>query len=143
MSDTNNTTQTIVEQLKGFARAASAIGVVRFSATYDGGGDSGDVEIQVVQSEVALQNPSTPRDRWRRWDQWVADATKPSDTNPNPIITQPMCQAFEEAIYDLLPSGWEIDDGSFGEIVVDIAADRIRVEHNERCTTIDTSTYEF
>lgn len=46
-------------------------------------------------------------------------------------------------MFNLLPDGWEIDEGSYGEITVDTMTTDITVEHNERYTDIRSSTERY
>lgn len=40
----------------------------------------------------------------------------------------------EEYVYERLPGGWEINDGSFGEVEIDVLAGTVRFDHNQRYT---------
>ncbi len=44
-----------------------------------------------------------------------------------------------DAGYELLPGGWEIDCGSFGELVIDVPNRKLTREHNQR---VEDSEYE-
>ncbi|MCG8584116.1 MAG: hypothetical protein MI757_05335 [Pirellulales bacterium] len=48
-------------------------------------------------------------------------------------------QTLRDAAYDLLPGGWEINEGSYGELVVDVANRQVSREHNWR---VESSEYE-
>lgn len=46
----------------------------------------------------------------------------------------------EDASYAFLPGGWEINDGSFGELAIDVAQRVITHEYNERYTDYTQET---
>lgn len=130
----------------------SAYNVSEVIANYDGSGDSGDTNMYAViplspesfdtmvhstsaPNEVVAQNHvnNQPWDRLR--EQIIA--TKP------PLMTPEMLDIFEDEIFALLPAGWEINDGSYGEIVIDIASEKITVESNERYTEVRSETHTY
>ena len=45
--------------------------------------------------------------------------------------------------FALLPAGWEIDDGSYGTIVITTATERVEIEHNKRYTEVRTETFNY
>jgi hypothetical protein len=90
------------------------LGITRVLITYDGYGDSGNIESVVAyagEEDVELASE--------------IDA------------------ALQEAAYDLLPGGWEINDGSFGELVLDVSERRLVREHNWRITESEYEEEEF
>jgi hypothetical protein len=40
----------------------------------------------------------------------------------------------EEYVYERLPRGWEIDDGSFGEVEIDVTGGTVTFDHKQRYT---------
>ena len=48
----------------------------------------------------------------------------------------------EEFVYDRLPDGWEINDGSYGTVVFDLTQGNISFEHNQRYTDVTTEEWE-
>src|SRR5689334_12320423 len=48
----------------------------------------------------------------------------------------------QEHFETLVPFGYENDCGGFGDVVLDVAARKIRVERNDRFEDYTTSTYE-
>ena len=49
----------------------------------------------------------------------------------------------ERMIYEFLPSGFEINDGSQGTLTVDVTAGTATIEHGENYTETRNSTQEF
>lgn len=46
-------------------------------------------------------------------------------------------------IDDILPGGWEINEGSSGRIVFDIAANTVTIDHDENVMSTENHTYEL
>jgi len=81
---------------------------------YDGYGDSGSVErVTATAGEVEIELP------------------------------EPLSEKLAEAADCLLPFGWEINDGSFGELVIDVAARKVTREHNWRVEETEYEEEEF
>lgn len=90
------------------AEALRKLGVETVTAPYDGCGDSGQIE-----------------------DPEFGAAAVPDDQQ----------RAVKDIFYDVLEQyfgGWEINEGSFGQFVWDIPADRITLQHNARVETVET-----
>jgi len=49
----------------------------------------------------------------------------------------------ENVLYEFLPAGFEINDGSQGTLTVDVAAGTVTIEHGENYTETRDSTQEF
>ena len=49
----------------------------------------------------------------------------------------------ENVLYEFLPAGFEINDGSQGTLTVDVAAGTVTIEHGENYTDTRDSTQEF
>lgn len=140
-----------VENIKQFCKLLSAYNVTRIEATYDGCGDSGDLDVINVithptpeQIDNSLQMTSnaaaiTTAEKRIGWRVWMSDVTN----KPDALITKDMCDEFLDELFALLPGGWEINDGSYGEIIVDVAEERINIEHNERYTEVRSETFEY
>lgn len=95
----------------------AAAGVTFVAVHFDGSGDSGlTEEIQCFDSDYYAYEEHTP----------VAhDAAY-----------------LQEHFESLVPFGYENDCGGFGDVVLDVAARKIRVERNDRFEDYTTSTYE-
>jgi hypothetical protein len=110
--------------------ALTAVGVARLIVTFDGYGDSGQIEsLEAVDAAgAALPVPDELPVPLRAavWDQ-----AEPKD---HPL---PLREAVEWFGYDLLGSlhgGWEINEGSYGEVVFDVGAATITLDMNTRFT---------
>ncbi len=107
------------------ALAAAAIASV--VVTFDGSGDSGQVEdVSAFGSDgVVAQLPETP----------IPFAHAAFDGSGVERHTLPARQVIENMAYDFLEQthgGWEIDDGAYGEFTFTIARRSIQLEFNER-----------
>lgn len=96
--------------------------VTRLVVTYDGYGDSGTAELS----------------------EWEAAAEFDPDTLKTPS-GMTLREAIEEATYQILPGGWEINEGSCGTLTVTYEEGRVKVsiEHGWRVTEIQYEEYEL
>lgn len=133
----------------------SAYNVRELVFEYDGSGDSGDFNSTTVsicpthnsveQTAAVMSNLPTDtvrnitRTRTMSWDDFVDERRKEKE----PMITPEMCNTLLDNAFDLLPGGWEINDGSYGTIVVDVPTGEITVDHNERYTDVRSETFKY
>jgi hypothetical protein len=117
--------------------ALAAAGIETVTVLFDGYGDSGQIER--IDIEAREGTTPLPLDRIE-----VACTTW-----ENPEIerqTQTVQEAVETLVYDLLRqthSGWEINDGAYGEFTFDVAERTIKLDYNERCTSCEHYSHEF
>jgi hypothetical protein len=142
-----------VNDIKTFCRKLSVHNISEVRAQYDGGGDSGDfndisAKRHPTQAEldaaaaIVRDNPGVqpPREVTVSLERWLEqNVFKKPDAN----ITQKEYEAFVDDLFSLLPGGWEINDGSYGDIVVDVATGKINIEHNERYTEVRTDNFTY
>jgi len=137
------------DKLKEICPLLSAIGVTRVVTTYDGSGDSGDLSdtrfcfhdrFSEHDNEAA---DSQTNGRYMYFDQFKSTHAMPTGSNPNPLITVKMLDAFYETLFELLPGGWEINEGSYGDIEIDVAKSKVKLVHNERIVETNTSQQEW
>lgn len=114
--------QDAVTQLKACAAPLAALGVRRVIWSYDGYGDSGQIENCEVQptSETGPTNIEQLQEILKTVD---AETQK-----------QLSVEALENLVYEILPDGFEINDGSHGEVTLDTDTAGIHIGHNERYT---------
>ena len=93
-------------------------GVANIEAAYSGYGDSGAID--------GLQFRDTAGQR-------VDRASLPQD----------MIEQLETCVYEFLPAGFEIDDGSQGTLTLDVATGRVSIQHQANVTETRDSTREF
>ena len=91
-----------------------ALQVARIEASSDGYGDSGNVEgVSLTPEGITL----------------------------DPELFRSLADFLWDVAYNLHP-GFENNDGAYGEIAWDVAADRISVSHNARFTDVTCSEHE-
>lgn len=117
--------------------ALASSGVTNVLVTFDGYGDSGQIEsvdayagdkpVELPDHEITLATLG-----WR--------ATEPTDS------TLILADAIEHLAYDCLATthlGWENNDGAYGTFEFDVAERTIELEHDERFTDVQTFVHEL
>jgi len=92
--------------------------VANIEAAYSGYGDSGAID--------GLQFRDSAGQR-------VDRASVPKD----------VMEHLENCIYEFLPSGFEVDDGSQGTLTLDVATGRVSIQHQANVTETRDSSREF
>ena len=112
--------------------ALAATGITSVLVTFDGSGDSGQIEgINATADGEPAALPTVD----------VAIATPAWDGSGLDHRTLPIADAIERLAYDFLEEahgGWENNEGAFGEFTFDVGERAIRLDYNER---IETSEY--
>ncbi len=117
--------------------ALAEAGVTSVDVTFDGYGDSGQIEsvaVKVNDKDVALPAISVE----------IAHAEWGS---PDIVrLTHSLNDAVEELAYDFLRqahAGWENNEGAFGNFHFDVAERTITLNYNERIETSEYSQHVF
>ena len=58
-------------------------------------------------------------------------------------VPQDVIEQLENCVYEFLPAGFEVDDGSQGTLTLDVATGRVSIQHQENYTETHDSTREF
>lgn len=113
--------------------------VKKFAVTFDGSGDSGqiedvDLEDNILQKEVeGVRIPNG-------WQYSTEGKTRIyDDAKTIHDIVDGIC-------YDVLEqvsSGWEINSGSYGTFTFDVKKRKVSLDFNERIEDVRTTEYEF
>lgn len=118
--------------------ALARIGVARVAVTFDGSGDSGQIEsveaFTADNATVELAGARIPISR-ALWDGSAAETQEMT-----------LAEAIEALAYDLLGEthgGWENNEGAYGEFSFDVAARTITLEYNERVMETEYHEHEF
>ena len=114
-----------------FAVLAPA-GITRVTVTFDGGGDSGQIE--AVDAFCGEETAALP-------DGEVTLSRRSYRSDDVELVALSVPEAIEDLCYALLGQehgGWENNEGGYGEFVFDVTADRIDLDMNIR---IETSEY--
>lgn len=142
--------KTPIEMLKEICPLFNALGVTRVVASYDGSGDSGDFQElcfwfcdPVAQHDSEAMESST-NGRRMYFDEFKRQYASPAmATVAAPIISPEKLEEFSDTLWNLLPGGWEINEGSFGEIEIDTLKGKIKQQHNERIMETNTTLNEW
>lgn len=115
----------------------SPAGITHVTVTFDGGGDSGQIEdISAVADNTKIELPSAEIELVSHiWGQEEPKRTLLS-----------VAEAIEQLAYDLLSlthCGWENNDGAYGEFVFDVPERTISLEHNERYVTAELYSHSW
>lgn len=114
----------------------AAAGVVSVVVTFDGYGDSGQIESidgRDAHGEVAVPEHQVT----------IASATWEAEIERNTMSCR---EAVEQLAYDLLNAtygGWENNDGAYGEFDFDVAARSISLDYNGRYTAVESYSHEW
>jgi hypothetical protein len=114
--------------------ALAAAGVTRVVVTFDGYGDSGQIENVEVQGAAALPDTSII---------FMVPLWQSEDAERREL---PLATAIEELTYDCLSDhhdGWENNEGAFGDLTFDVAAGTIALDFNYRVETFENHTHTY
>lgn len=117
--------------------ALTAAGVTLVVVSFDGYGDSGQIEnVEVKAGDTGVPMPEcTIAIAEAVWDQ-----PEPNHT------TISIADVIERFVYDLLTDthcGWENNDGAYGDFTFDVTERTITLDYNERYTASDYSRHVF
>jgi hypothetical protein len=114
--------------------ALSTAGIAAVNVTFDGEGDSGQIENITAADSTEIPPVSIKLQR-TAWN------------TPQPEIIQTLLrEAIEMLCYDFLEQhqgGWENNDGAFGEFVFNVAERTIELEFNARFSDFTLFNYSF
>ena len=117
--------------------AMTAAGVTHVTVTFNGEGDSGQIEsIGAWNGETAVDFPQIQ----------VAYAALTWDNPAVEMRQLSLEDVVEQLAYDFLADvhdGWENNGGAYGEFCFDASARSIHLEFNERFTSSELFTHEF
>lgn len=118
-----------------------------FIASYDGSGDSGSVEeadfngveipeagksvIDFLESHNFSMDPGGVRSYSYNANGYIPNK---KDDNKEYILSM---------IEEILPDGWEINEGSSGTVTLDIDSGKIHISHDENITETNHSDFEI
>ena len=117
--------------------ALARVGIREIIVEFDGEGDSG--QIDHVQASDANGTVALPDER-------IEVARAPWDGDELARSDETLGEAIETVCYALLSAncgGWEINEGSYGMFVYNIAERTIELTHNERYVSVETSEHTF
>lgn len=113
--------------------------VESFTVSFDGSGDSGQIEDISLDEKILKKKVDGVK---------VANGTMYSVNGPETMWdnAETIRDVVEGVCYQVLTdacSGWEINDGSYGEFNFDVKNRKVSLDFNERITDVRSSTYTF
>ena len=117
--------------------ALSTAGISEIIVEFDGEGDSGQIDHVHASDANGTVKLS---------DERIAVASAPWGGDELTRTDETLGEAIETVCYALLSAncgGWEINEGSYGMFVFDVAERTIELTHNERYVSIETSEHTF
>jgi hypothetical protein len=159
-------------KLRELLPAFAAAGLTHVVGEYDGSGDNGDfqdaygykgsdhkgsdpndddagekIDLDLLTSSDTPPPPD-PYEAWKAavaagqtregFERWAAyQYDKTSGT-----LTRAVTDAFETILGDV-HGGWEINEGSIGKVILDVATGKVRIAHNERVESTEYSETEL
>jgi hypothetical protein len=115
--------------------ALTAAGITQIIVSFDGYGDSGQIEdISAKSGDESLPVPEGEIE--------ILDAAWPQSELRQSSVS--LHTAVENLAYDVLAQthcGWENNDGAYGDIIFDAAARTITLDYNERYTESENFTH--
>jgi hypothetical protein len=120
-----------------FAALAGA-GIATVAVSFDGYGDSGQVE-SIGARDASNADVPLPD----RMISIVAIVWGQSAPESRPMT---LSEAIEHLVYDALSEthgGWELNEGAYGEFVFVVTAQEIRLDYHERMTATEFHSHTF
>lgn len=106
------------------------LGIARVEIAYDGEGDSGQIEDISAYDEKG-------KDRSKRLQQSVT-----TDDGKRPSLLSEIVDDFAWTVLQHFHDGYENNDGGFGTITLDVAEEKVIIEHSDRIMETVDSTDE-
>ena len=132
------------ESLKEVCAILFNAGITLVEVHYDGYGDSGSIEDVLLfkgdkklkDEEVAILGLPTSTVQEYNWK---------SKSDDDKYITKEctLVDKVQDCAYDFLPGGWEINEGSFGDLKINTETAKATLEHNYRIQETEYSEEEF
>lgn len=119
------------DRLKALCDPLARIGIQYIVWCYDGSCDSGDIEDQSIYD---TNNNKVSDEEFFNLVAQLPENEQPLFTGEHKMLND---------VYELLPSGYENNDGGYGEVHLDVENKKVRVEHNQRYTETNYSEEEF
>ena len=132
------------KELKEVCATLFNAGITLVEVHYDGYGDSGEIEyVLLFKGDKQLK------------DEEVASLGLPTSTiqeynynaknDENRYVTKEctLVTKIEDCAYDFLPGGWEINEGSFGDLKINTETAKATLEHNYRIQETEYSEEEY
>lgn len=129
------------------ADAITRLSIQKIEVTFDGCGDSGQIEdvtcftkdnLDVDLKTIKVGKVKFIRGYYYNGEGTMTPVTEIRESNFEEVI--------EDICYNMLEKshgGWEINEGSYGTFTFDFTTGKVHLEYNERVTSVETSELEF
>jgi len=117
--------------------ALALAGVTKVVVSFDGYGDSGQIEdIEALDVDGTIAMPDAMVE--------LVESRSPQTESDRSMVR--IETAVESLAWDVLEgthSGWENEQGGYGDIIFDVAANSITLDYNERYEASENFTHTF
>ena len=135
------------ESLKEICATLFNAGITLVEVHYDGYGDSGNIEDVLLfkgdkhLKEEEVASLGLPTSTIQEYNYNAKTPTNEEDRYITKECT--LVDKIEDCAYDFLPGGWEINEGSFGDLKINTETAKATLEHNYRIQETEYSEEEF
>lgn len=115
----------------------AALHISTVNITYDGSGDSGQIgspQARDDKQDIEVDAEKTMVTPWKGWGRKIKGAKVP----PQDIIEE-----FAYKVLERVRGGWKINEGSYGNITIDVKAGTVNVSHETRIEDTGHSDYSI
>lgn len=139
------------EVIKETCGLLHSFGFEMVHAEFDGSGDSGDFDVfrLLPKRTPKYDSPHHEQLRLENEEHSISFGTFKRETIDGARTSEQLEQlteklnAFEAAVWEILPCGWENNEGSFGEVDIDLINSTIHMVVNERISDVNTYERDF
>ena len=135
------------DTIKEMCGMLQSFGFNYLEANYDGSGDSGDFDDITLfpkhPNSGARDISVVNEEHQKSFGSFKHETIEKANTKTQKEALTRQLNAFENALWQILPAGWEINEGSFGELQIDIANKTIHLVVNERISDVNTYERDF
>ena len=117
--------------------ALALAGVTHIVVSFDGYGDSGQIE------HIEARNGDDPVPMPGAMIELLETVSAQPETQPSTVSIEVAAESLAWDVLEGTHSGWENDQGAYGEIVFDVAANSITLDYNQRYEASDNFTHSF
>jgi len=117
--------------------ALALAGVTHVVVSFDGYGDSGQIE------DIEARNGDDPVPMPGAMIELLEDVSAQSEAQRSTVKIEVAVESLAWDVLEGTHSGWENDQGAYGEIVFDVAANSITLDYNQRYEASDNFTHSF
>lgn len=118
--------------------ALAGVGIATVTVSFDGYGDSGQIESFEARDAANLILPLP--------DQTISIVAIVWGQSAPESREMTLTEAIEHLVYDALSEthgGWELNEGAYGEFIFDVPPQEIRLDYHERMTVTEFSSHTF